>query len=85
MVENAARCFEVHFAINESVVIAVGYIYAKMANLVIKLATVDMADDAYKNSNFHLRSPFRAIQRLIKCQRIVSSILTGIIDENNQN
>lgn len=66
MVENATRCFEVHFAINESVVITVGYIYAKMAYLVIKLATVDLADDAYKNSNFHLRSPLSSYSKTYK-------------------
>ena len=75
MVEDAACCFQIDIAIYERVVDAVRYADAIMANLVIELLAVDMADNAYKNSNFHFCSPFQAFQRLLMSEDIMSSIL----------
>jgi hypothetical protein len=46
-----------------------------MANLVIELLTVDMPDNAYKNSNFHFCSPFQSVSKTLMCEDIMSSIL----------
>lgn len=75
VIEDAACRFEPTFAIYKRIVDAVCYADAKMANLVIELPTVDFADDAYKNSNFHFCSPFQAFQRLLMSEDIMSSIL----------
>lgn len=75
MIEDAARRFEPTFAIYERVVAAVGNIDTKMANLVIELLAVDMADNAHKNSNSLFCSPFQSVSKTLMCEDIMSSIL----------
>lgn len=83
VVEDAACCFEPTFAIYERVAAAIGNIYAKMANLVIELLAVDMADDAYKNSNSHFCSPFQSVSKTLNVRGYY--VLNPAQAQNNQN
>lgn len=62
MVENTARSFEPHFAINERVLSTVGYIDAEMLNLVIEFLAVNSTNYAYKNGNSHFAPPFTVLK-----------------------
>ena len=75
MVENAACGFQIDITIYKRVVDAVRYADAEMLNLAVKLLAVDMADNAYKNSNSHFCSPFQSVSKTLMCEDIMSSIL----------
>ena len=75
MVKYSARCFKVNIAVNECVVAAVCNVDAVVANLVIELATVDSPDNAYKNSYFHVRSPFQSVSKVLMFERFIASYL----------
>lgn len=75
MIEDAASGFKPTLAIYECVVAAVCNVDAVVANLVIELATVDSPDNAYKNSYFHVRSPFQSVSKVLMFERFITSYL----------
>lgn len=67
VIKDTARCFKPDIAINECVLSAVGYIDAKMLDLVIEFLAVNSTNYADKNGNSHFCSPFQSSQGL-RCE-----------------